>query len=245
MPMPSEPTRSLAAQTAIVTGASRGLGRAVAQALGAAGVRVALAARDGAALAALAAEISDAGGEAVALPTDIAHYPAVAALVERTRHAFGPVDIVVNNAGLGWFKPLVEHSIAELDLILDVNLRGTIYLTREVLPEMLERRRGQIINVASDLARRPLAGLAAYAGAKHGVLGFGASVLREVKEHGVRVQTLTPGIIDTYFGGGKPGRDPAWSMSPEWVAEAILWMLSAPAGWVADEVALHPLGQEF
>jgi short-subunit dehydrogenase len=244
--MPDSPdTHQLAGQTAIVTGASRGLGRAVAQALAARGMRVALAARDAEALAALAAEITDAGGRAIALPTDVARYAEIRTLVERTQAVLGPVEVVINNAGLGWFKPFVEHSVEELDLILDVNLRGTMYVTHAVLPAMLERRRGQILNVASDLARRPLAGLAAYAGAKHGVLGFGASVLREVKERGVRVMTLTPGIIDTYFGGGKPGRDPAWSMTPEWVADVIVWMLTAPAGWAADEVALHPLGQEF
>lgn len=240
-----QPQHPLAGRTAIVTGASRGLGRAISLTLAAAGARVVVAARDRAALDVLAAEIATAGGQALAVPTDVARWSEVEALVAATRRTFGPVDILINNAGLGWFKSFADASLEEIEATLDVNLRGTIYTTKAVLAEMLERKHGQIVNIASDLARRPLAGLAVYTAAKHGVLGFGSSLLREVKGSGVKVMTMTPGIIDTYFGGNQPGRDESWSMKPEWVAEVVLWLLQSPPHWLADEVALHPLGQDF
>lgn len=230
---------------AIVTGASRGLGRAIALSLAEAGLHVALAARDAESLRDAVREIDRAGGSAIAVPTDVRNYESILRLVANTRDTFGPVDVVVNNAGLGWLKPFADYSVAEIDQAIDVNFRGTVYLTKAVLGEMLERQRGHIVNIASDVARRPQAGLAVYAAAKHAVLGFGASLLREVKGAGVKVTTLTPGIIDTYFNGSQPGRDETWSMMPEWVAEVVLWLLQSPPHWLADEIALHPLGQDF
>jgi|CXWL01.1.fsa_nt_gi NADP-dependent 3-hydroxy acid dehydrogenase YdfG len=230
---------------AIVTGASRGLGRAIASSLAEAGMHVALAARDAESLRDAVREIDRAGGSAIAVPTDVRNYESILRLVANTRDTFGPVDVVVNNAGLGWLKPFADYSVAEIDQAIDVNFRGTVYLTKAVLAEMLERKRGHLINIASDVARRPQSGLAIYAAAKHGVLGFGSSLLREVKGSGVKVTTVTPGIIDTYFGGSEPGRDETWAMQPEWVAEVVLWLLQSPPHWLADEIALHPLGQDF
>jgi NADP-dependent 3-hydroxy acid dehydrogenase YdfG len=238
------PHVSLAGQVAIVTGASRGLGRHVAIALAGAGARVALAARSVGELDAVRDEIGE--GRAIAAPTDVRDRAALARLVARTEAELGPVDVLVNNAGLGWYKPFVEWTADEIDLTLDVNLGATLHLTHLVLPGMLERRRGQIVNVASDLARRVLPNMAAYVAAKHGVLGFAGSLLREVKGHGVKVVTLTPGIIDTFFNGGREGtRDETWAMSPAFVAATILHLLTLPEHWVLDEVSMHPLQQDF
>ena len=237
---------SLVGQVAIVTGASRGLGHHLALALSEAGVQVALGARSTQELSQVADEINQKGGRAIAVATDVTKAADVAELVRHTRGSLGSVDILINNAGVGWYKPFVEWSIAEIDATLDVNLKGTLYACREVLPEMLERGRGQIVNVASDLARRPLPNMAPYVAAKHGVLGFSGSLLREVKGRGVKVMTLTPGIIDTYFAGGTEGsRDPSWSMSPRFVADFVVHLLRFPGTWTADEVSIHPLGQDF
>jgi 3-oxoacyl-[acyl-carrier protein] reductase len=236
--------RSLTGQTAFVTGASRGLGGAIALRLAEAGMRIGLAARSAEALEALADEIRQSGGEALAVACDVTRYDSVENAMRRLREVFGPVDVLVNNAGLGWYRPFEEWSVEEIDLALDVNLKGTVYATKAALPDLLANG-GQVIVVASDLARKPLANMAVYAAAKHGVLGFAHSLLREVRGRGVRVMTLTPGIIDTYFGGGEPGRDPAWSLRPELVADLVLHLLTLPPGVVLDEVAIHPLGQDF
>lgn len=231
---------------AVVTGASRGLGRHVARALAQAGMRVALAARDESSLYALAQEIQNAGGEALAVPTDVARWAQVEALATTVRDRLGPIDVLINDAGVGWYKPFAESAIGEIDATIDVNFRGTVYATYAVLPQMLERRRGHIVNVASDLGRRPQPNMAVYAASKHAVVGFAASLLREVRGHGVKVTTLLPGIMDTDFAGGREGtREETWSLRPQFVAQTIVELLRWPEHWVADELSLHPLHQDF
>jgi short-subunit dehydrogenase len=218
----------------------------VALALARRGMKVGLCARSVADLDAVASEIAASGGVAQAAPADVGRWSEVERAVAAVVAALGPVDVLVNNAGLGWYKPFVEWTVEEIESTLDVNLKGTVWATRAVLPGMLERGRGQIVNVASDLGRRILPGMAVYAGAKHGVVGFAGSLLREVKGRGVKVMTLTPGVIDTYFGGGREGtRDESWAMTPEWVADFIVRLLEFPPHWLADEISLHPLGQDF
>jgi short-subunit dehydrogenase len=237
---------SLEGRCALVTGAGRGLGRRIAEALASRGVRVALVARGQAEIAAVAAEIASRGGEALAVAADVGRWSEAARAVAATTERFGSIDFLVNNAGAGWFKPFLDSSPEQIAASLDSCLAGTIWTCRAALPAMVARGRGHVVNIASDLARRPLANMAVYVGAKHGVLGFSQSLLRELKGQGIKVTTVLPGIVDTAFGGGhEGGRDPAWAMSPEWVAERIVELLEAPGTWVVDELALHPLGQEF
>ncbi len=237
---------SLTGQTALITGASRGLGRHTALRLARAGMRLALCARHRSDLERVAREVETLGGEALVCPLDVRDVRQIDAAVARTRDAFGRIDVLINNAGLGWYKPFTEWTREEIDATLDVNLRGLIHLTHAVLPHMLECEHGYIVNVASDIGRRVIPNMAAYVAAKHGVVGFSGALLREVKDRGIRVSVLLPGIIDTYFGGGEEGtRDPSWSMAPEDVAAVIETMLRQPSGLVLDEVTLHPLGQDF
>lgn len=231
----------LRGQAAIVTGASRGLGRHIAIELARRGVRVVVSARTESELARVADEIRAAGGDALAVPIDVTRWEAVERGVGRAREHFGALDILVNNAGVGWYKPFDEHSIEELDLTLDVNLRGTMYMTRAVLPGAR-----QILNIASDLGRRVIPNMAPYVASKFGVVGFSGSLLRELKPKGVKVMTVTPGIIDTFFNGGAEGtKDEAWSLRPQFLARAIVDMLELPPHWVVDELSIHAMGQEF
>lgn len=228
----------LRGQVAIVTGASRGLGRHIATQLARKGVRVAASART---------EIDprETGAE-LAVSIDVARWDSVERGVAAVRERLGRIDILVNNAGVGWYKPFEEWSVAELDLAIDVNLKGTIYMTRAVLPEMLAAGYGQIVNVASDLGRRVLPNMAAYVASKFGVVGFAGSLLREVKGKGVKVMTISPGIIDTFFGGGTEGtKEETWSLRPEFVAKTVVEMLELPRHWVVDELSMHAMGQEF
>ena len=223
-------------QTALITGASRGLGKHIAVELARRGVRVAVSARTEHELARVAEEI---GGFAV--PIDVTRWEQVERGVDAVRAHFGSIDILVNNAGVGWYKPFEEHSIDEIDLTLDVNLRGTMYMTKAVLPHVR-----QIVNVASDLGRRVIPNMAPYVASKFGMVGFAGSLLREVKGKGVKVMTVTPGIIDTFFNGGAEGtKDASWSLQPQFLAKAIADMLELPPHWVVDELSIHAMGQEF
>ena len=229
----------LRGQVAIVTGASRGLGRHIAMQLARKGVRVAVCART-------AIDPGEIGADAIFVEIDVARWDSVERGVAVVRERLGKIDILVNNAGVGWYKPFDEWSVAELDLAIDVNLKGTMYMTKAVLPEMQTSGYGQIVNVASDLGRRVLPGMAAYVASKFGVVGFAGSLLREVKGKGVKVMTITPGIIDTSFGGGTEGtKEETWSLRPEFVAKTVVEMLELPRHWVVDELSIHAMGQEF
>ncbi|HEX2831766.1 MAG TPA: SDR family NAD(P)-dependent oxidoreductase [Thermoanaerobaculia bacterium] len=236
----------LRGQVAIVTGASRGLGRHLALELARRGVRVAVTARSHADIERVAEEIRNQNGDAFAVPLDVARWPAVEDAVRQVRERFGGIDIVVNNAGVGWYKPFEEHSIEELDLTIDVNLKGTIYLCKATLPDLQRSTNAQIVNIASDLGRRVIPNMAAYVASKYGVIGFAGSLLRELKSKGIRITTVTPGIIDTFFNGGAEGtKDESWSLRPAFLANAIADLLQMPKHWVVDEIAIHAMGQEF
>jgi short-subunit dehydrogenase len=228
--------------TWIVTGASRGLGRALVLALAARGHRVLACARAGAALSSL--EQAAAPGRIVAVPLDLGDAAAVAPAVAAMVAAHGPIGGVINNAGIGRYKPFLDHPEAELLQILQVNLGAVMQVCRALLPHLLEQGGGQIINIGSDLARRPLANMAAYVASKHGLAGFSHSLLREVKDRGVRVSLVNPGIIDTGFGGnGSDGPGSAGRLGPAALAAVVMHLLDAPASLVLDEVTVHPVAQ--
>ncbi len=228
--------------TWIVTGASRGLGRHVAKQMAERGWTVLACARDAAALTRLAAEHPPGRIEPLAL--DLTDSAALRATLAAALPALGPVDGLVNNAGIGSYKPFVEQSELELLQTLQVNLGAVMQLCHAVLPGMLARRAGHIVNIGSDLGRRPLANMAAYVAAKHGLTGFSHSLLREVKQHGVKVSLVNPGIIDTDFGGATEGsKEEAWSLRPAVLANLILQLIDQPGSTLVDEISVHPLGQ--
>src|SRR5919199_2909735 len=178
----------MAYSTAIVTGASRGLGRAVLEAFRARGLEVVGIARSNADVLA-----------------DLRRPEQIARAFDEARGRLGHVDVLVNNAGVGFYKPFLEHSDDELAAIVELNLTSLMLCTRAVLPEMVHRGSGLIVNVGSDLSRRFLPRMAPYTASKWGVLGFSGSLLREVKESGVKVCAVLPGAIATSFGrGGTP-----------------------------------------
>ncbi len=231
----------------LVTGASRGLGAAIGRALLAAGHRVVLTARSADQLAAAATVLqAEYGARVQWLAADLADPEAAQSLVGTAEQRFGPIDALVNNAGIGTWKPLVEWSADEVIACTQLNLIAPMLLARAVLPGMLSRRRGYIVNIASDLARRPLAKMAPYVASKHGLLGFSASLLREVKGSGVKVSAVLPGIIDTAFNGAREGsKDDTWALRPDALAAQIVGLFALPENVVIDELTIHPLHQEF
>ena len=173
-----ETGRQATGQVVIVTGASAGIGAATARELARGGARVVMAARRSAALEEQAGLIRNQGGDAIAITADISDAVQVERLVERTHDLFGKVDVLVNNAGIGWTKLLVRSSAAEISEIVNINLTGAILMTRAVLPGMLERNQGAIINVASVCGRVAVEPL--YSATKYGIRGFSLALRRQL-----------------------------------------------------------------
>lgn len=232
-------------KTWMITGASRGLGRQLALQLAARGDQVLAVARDGGRLQALADEVHAGGrGRVVPLVLDLADSAALHGRVADAVAALPRLDGVINNAGIGACKPLLEHTPEELAAVVQVNLTAVMLVCHAVLPRLLAQRCGHIVNIGSDLARRPLAHMAAYVASKHGLAGFTHSLLREVKSQGVKVSLVNPGIIDTGFGGSEEGsRDAWWSLRPADLAALVVQLLDQPGSVVVDELTVHPLGQ--
>jgi short-subunit dehydrogenase len=234
-------------QTAIITGASRGLGKALAVAIAARGLNVMLAARAEDELREVSETLAREHGERVACTiTDLREPRSIGALFESTLSKFGPADVLVNNAGIGRYKPFMEWSEEEIIDTAYVNLTALMLCTKAALAGMIEARRGLVINIASDLSRRFLPQMAPYVAAKFGVLGFSGSLLREVKQYGVKICTVMPGIIDTNFNDSQEGtREETWALPPAILAERIAELLDQPEHLVVDEMVIHPMQQDF
>ncbi len=233
----------LAGQVALVTGAGRGIGRAIAATLAREGAAVALAARSAAELEAVAREIQQAGGRALAMPTDVRHESAVEALARRVLGEWQRVDVLVNAAGVATFAPVTDSKLDDWDQMLAVNLRGAVLCCRAVLPAMTARRRGTIINVGSVVTSRSLTGSAAYTASKYGLLGFSRVLAEEMRPHGVRVGVLSAGATDTPLWDAMPGAPPRDRMlRADQVAEAALFMAGLDPDATLEELTLLPAG---
>jgi short-subunit dehydrogenase len=218
----SKQAQELAGKVAIVTGASAGIGAATALELARRGARVALAGRRETELEAQARAIAEQGGEAIAITTDISDAAQVSHLVERTQGELGSVDVLVNNAGIGWTKLLVHSSPAEISRIVDINLTGAILTSRAVLPAMLERRSGAVINVSSVCGRVAVEPL--YSATKYGIRGFSLALRRQLNGTNVSVSLVLPGNIRTDM--TKDIDEPM--TAPEVVARAIAGLITHP-----------------
>ena len=234
-------------ENVLVTGASRGLGAAIGRVLLARGHRVVLTARNAAELARSVEALRAQHGDRVQCwAADLTDAATAQTLVARVEQRFGALDALVNNAGIGAWKPLVDWSPAEVIACINLNLLAPILLSQAVLPGMVVRKSGLIVNIASDLARRPLANMAPYVASKFGLLGFSGSLLREAKAHGIVVTSVLPGIIDTAFNGAQEGsKDESWALRPDALAEQIALLFELPQNVVIDELTIHPLHQDF
>jgi 3-oxoacyl-[acyl-carrier protein] reductase len=223
-------------RVALVTGASGGIGAAVARSLAEQGVRLGLASRSGA----------DLGIEgAVAAPCDVRDPAALGSLVAKVVETFGGLDILVANAGVGAYGPFLELDPEHLEEMIDVNVKGTIYALRAALPHLLNSDAADFVTVASEAGRRGLPFEAVYCASKFGQVGFTRAMDHELRPQGVRCTNVCPGGVATEFAMGR-GRTPempelAGMMSAEDVAEAVLFVLTRPRNHRILEVAFRPV----
>jgi NAD(P)-dependent dehydrogenase (short-subunit alcohol dehydrogenase family) len=231
----------LAGQVAVVTGAGRGIGRAVAATFAREGAFVVLAARSAREIASVQRDIEAAGGRALAVATDVRQEPAVAALVTRALAEGGRIDCLVTAAGMAAFGPVADAKTADWDQLMAVNLRGVFLCCRAVLPAMTAQRRGTIINIGSVVTSRTLPGSGAYTAAKYGLLGFSRVLAEEMRAHGVRVGVLSAGATDTPLWDVVPQPpDRALMLKPDQIAEAALLMAALAPGAALEELMLLP-----
>lgn len=225
---------SIQDQIAVVTGAGRGIGRAIAVELGKLGARVVLAARGREELEQTAKII---GPTASVMPTDVRKKEEIERLFE---HA-GAVDILVNAAGLGIFGPVVDFKDEDFDVLIETNLRGIFLAGRCVLPSMIERKKGHIINIASIAGKVGSANRAVYCASKFGVVGFTESLAEEVRQHGIRVSLICPGSTDTRFSPAETsGKARERMLRPEDVAHAVRAIVTQEPNSFISEIVIRP-----
>jgi NADP-dependent 3-hydroxy acid dehydrogenase YdfG len=237
----------LSGKVTIVTGASAGMGAAIATRFAGCGSRVVLAGRRLDRLRSLAAQIGQSGGTALPVACDVTQWDQVAALVDRALAEYGQVDVMINNAGFGHLKPFSEHSIQEIDDQIDVNFKGLCYGCKAVLDHMLSRKSGHIINIGSVGSVRHYPSFAVYVGAKHAVLGFSRSLYEEVRQMGIRVNVLCPAAVNTEFLDVAGFREVPWPtdgmIQPEDIAELALACVAMPANIQIDTMVIWPTCQ--
>ena len=223
----------LTGQVAMVTGAGRGIGRAIAMTFAAEGAKVAVTGRNKDRREGVAADIISAGGEALAIPLDVTKEDQASDAVGQLISHWGRIDILVNNAGIIVYdSPLWATDVPEWDEMMGVNLRGVFLCCRRVIPHMIERRHGLIINIGSAMVRRDTGeDLGPYTASKWGVMGYTVSLARSLRSHGVRVNGINPGAVDTDMTRDyEPAGDPQWT-TPEEIAQTVLYLATrAPKG---------------
>jgi 3-oxoacyl-[acyl-carrier protein] reductase len=226
----------------LITGATEGIGRATAFALGRAGYKVGVCARTEPKVRQLLEDLRGEGIEAAGAPADVGQPDPVARMVDNVTQALGPVGVLVNNAGVLIAKPFEELTLEDWDTTQNTNVRSLYLVTRAVLPAMRQRRQGSIVNVASLAGRNGFAGGTAYTASKHAVLGFSRSLMLEVRKDNIRVIAICPGSVDTSMMRHQPmlKAEPSRILQPEDVAATILHALTLPERAMVSELDIRP-----
>lgn len=242
-------TERLRGRVAVVTGASAGIGAACARTLADEGANLVLTARRAERLEALAAEVRDLGGGAVVVAGDAREESTAVAVVRSALEEFGAIDILINNAGVGSYRDLVDTSADEYDELMDSNVRSTFLFTRHAVPHMLERGRGTVLMISSMAGLYGFAGEAVYCATKFAQVGFAQSLDRELRPHGIKVGVICPGGVKTEFalGRGRTQEGVAASemLEPEDVAGAVLLACTQSAGSRVIEIQMRTMAESL
>ncbi len=232
---------NLNGKVAIVTGGTKGIGRAIAEALVREGVSVCIGARKEAEVEATVGELSDAGeGGVTGAVCDVRSYEEVAALFEHTVAEFGGVDVLVNNAGIGVFGRVEDLSPEDFRAVLETNLFGVYYCCHEAIPQMKRRGGGYIINISSLAGTNAHPQMAAYNASKFGLNGFSEALMQEVRHDNIKVSYIMPGSVNTAFGNDEPSAEKSWQLQPADIARVVLDLLHHDERSLPSRVEIRP-----
>jgi 3-oxoacyl-[acyl-carrier protein] reductase len=231
---------TLEGKVAVVTGAGRGIGKAVSLSLAQSGCRVVLAARSGDQLDEVQKEISARGSKALSVPTDLTRDDETSALVEKIQQVWGGADILINNAGWGKRAPVVKAKTEDWDQTFRLNLRAPMLLAKLLLPHMIEKGEGAVINIGSVSGKTGEANGAAYSASKFGLIGFTQSLFEEVREYGIKVAVILPGFVDTPLIPPNRQLDRSKMIQAEDVAQAVHYVLASPLTACPVEITIRP-----
>jgi len=231
---------ALSKKTALVTGASRGIGRAVAARLGRLGASLAICARSRGELERTAESLRNEGMRVLPIVADLTRADEIQQMIEQTCTQLGEIEILVNNAGVGLFGPFHERSESEWDAVLDTNLKSVFLASRAVASRMIRLGRGHIINISSLASKSAFPGGAIYCASKWGLMGLTACMAEELRSHGIRVSVVCPGSVATDF-SPHSGRDPATLLQPGDVAYAVAMLVTQSPQSFISEVDVRPL----
>ncbi len=228
-------------RVAVVTGGSRGIGRAIAESLVRSGANVAITARSENDLSNATAQLNEIGpGKASGYVCDVRNYEQVKSLFANIAGDLGGIDILINNAGVGIFAPVESMDVADFRAVLETNVFGVFYCCHEAIPLMKQRGGGYIINISSLAGTNAHPEMAAYNASKFGLNGFSEALMQEVRQDKIKVSYIMPGSVNTEFGGDEPGDEKSWQLQPDDVARVVIDLLEHPDRSLPSRVELRP-----
>ena len=230
----------LRGKAAIITGSTRGIGRAIAEAMAAEGCNVVISSRHEDEAVAAAEEIAAGGhGQALGVACDVRSNTDCQRLVRETVKRFGRIDVLINNAGIGGFVPVETMTVEHWDAVIGTNLNSLFYCTHAALPHLKNAGKSWVINIGSLAGKNAFAGASAYNASKFGLIGFSEALMQEVRHDGIRVSYIMPGSVATDFEGSKPHTE-AWMIQPEDIARIVMDLLAMPARTLPSRVEVRP-----
>ena len=231
----------LTGKAAVVTGGTKGIGRAIAASLVRAGASVAITARNEQELTDAVSQLNRTGtGAARGYVCDVRDYEQVKSTITAITADFAGIDILVNNAGIGIFSSVESMRVEDFRAVLETNVFGVFYCCHEVIPLMKRRGGGYIINISSLAGANPHANMAAYNASKFGLNGFSEALMQEVRHDGIKVSYIMPGSVNTEFGGDEPSDEKSWQLQPDDIAQAVMDLLEYPNRSLVSRVEMRP-----
>ena len=227
----------LSNRIALVTGGTKGIGRAIAESLISAGARVAITARHEDEINEAVTQLNTVGpGTATGHVCDVRDYKQVKSVFA----SLAGVDILINNAGIGIFSSVESMSVDDFRAVLETNVFGVFYCCHEAIPLMKQRGGGYIINISSLAGANPHAEMAAYNASKFGLNGFSEALMQEVRHDGIKVSYIMPGSVNTHFGGDEPGDEKSWQLQPSDIAQVVMDLLEFPERSLPSRIEIRP-----